>query len=213
LQLIREATLDLDAIIRRLFDEIKDASDEAREDTHRAVTLGRGKLAFGYPIATKVQPQLPSLYGQPAEWTIATAGTLSVTRAKVIRPQRTDRDIPVFYAGRATPEDQDYRWSATLFFGKSSKDPNYRWREMAFWSFNRSSDGQDEPYALRPDGEEFQMVFSNVIGGTSAAYGPFSIDGEDEEAFQHRWLTLFTKAVNGELSRPNQMPVPDHYLR
>ena len=109
-----------------------------------------------------------------------------------------------------TSEDRDYSWSATLFFGKSQQDPNYRWRETAFWSFSRTQDGKDEPHALQPDDREFGMAFSNVMGATSAAYGPFAIDGEDEDTFQHRWLTLFTKAVTGELNQPNQMPIADH---
>ena len=129
------------------------------------------------------------------------------------RPPRTPQDIPIVYVGRMTPEDRDYRWSATLFFGRSEQDPNYRWREAAFWSFGRSRDGQDEPYALQPDDREFQVAFSNVVGATNVAYGPFPIDGEDEDVFQHRWLTLFTKAVTGELSRPDRMPIHDHYLR
>jgi hypothetical protein len=206
--LIREAGAELDAILKRLWAEIKEASDEAKINRN-TIALGRGTLAVSEVVSIKLQDQQPDPYGRSPEWDIAASATMSVTRAKITRPQRTVHDIPIVYARRMTSEDQDYIWSATLFFGKSQQDPNYRWREAAFWSF--SQNGQDEPHALKPDDREFGMVFSNVMGSISTAYGPFPIDGEDEDTFHHRWLTLFTKAVTGELCRPNQMPIPDHF--
>ncbi|MBX3595916.1 serine/threonine-protein kinase [Sphingomonas sp.] len=210
-QLVREATSELDAIIKRLFDEITEASEEARV-AKDSIRLGRGTLVFGYATAVN-RPAQRDAYGQAPAWEIAASATLSVTRAAIVRPARTPADVPIMYVGRATPDDRDYKWSATLFYGKSLEDPNYRWRETAFWRFARSRDGQDEPYALQPDDRDFQVAFSNTMGVASTAYGPLPIDGEDEDTFQHRWLTLFTKAVTGELNRPGQMPVPDHYLR
>ena len=210
--IVREASAELDAILKRLWAEIKEASDEARINRN-TITLGRGTLAASEIASIKSQVQQPDPYGRSSEWDVAASATMSVTRAKMSRPQRTAHDIPIVYAGRMTSDDQDYTWSATLFFGKSQRDPNYRWRETAFWSFSRSQNGQDEPHALQPDDREFGIVFSNVMGSTSTAYGPFAIDGENEDTFQHRWLTLFTKAVTGELCRPNQMPIPDHFWR
>ncbi len=209
-QLVREATSDLDAIVKRLFEEIKEASDEARV-TKDAVALGRGTLIFGYAKGVKL-PQQQDIYGGAAEWDIAAGATIAVTRGAAVRPQRTAHDVPIIYAGRMTRDDQDYKWSATLFFGKSRQDPNYRWRETAFWSLSRSHNGRDEPYAIPPEDRDFQIAFSNTMGVANTAYGPLAIDGEDEDAFQHRWLTLFTKAVTGELNRPDRMPIPDHYL-
>jgi hypothetical protein len=46
----------------------------------------------------------------------------------------------------------------------------------------------------------------------ASAYGPFSIDAEDESDFQHRWLTLFARAATGELNRPSRMPVPPGFF-
>jgi hypothetical protein len=210
--LVREASVELDAILKRLWSEVKEASDEVRLNRN-TVALGRGTLAVSEVATIKSDAQQPHPYGRSAEWEIAACATISVKRNKLVRPQRNEQEIPIQYIGRMTTEDQDYSWSATLFFGKSQKDPNYRWRETAFWSFSRTQNGQDEPYALQPDNREFQIAFSNVMGLANIAYGPFAIDGEDEDTFQHRWLTLFTKAVTGELNRPNQMPVPDQFWR
>lgn len=210
-QLVHEATSELDAIVKRLFDEIREASEEARV-TKDSISLGRGTLTFGYATAVIRQPRQDE-YGQHPAWEIAASATLSVTRAAIVRPARTAADVPIIYAGRATPDDFDYKWSATLFYGKSQQDPNYRWRETAFWSFAQGGNSSHTPYALQPDNRDFQVAFSNTMGVANTAYGPLAIDGEDEETFQHRWLTLFTRAVTGELNRPDRMPVPDHYLR
>ena len=209
-ELIREAGADLNSILKRLRYEITEASDEAKVDKN-SVTLGRGKLSMSEVASIQLSNQQPDPYNRSPEWDIVAGATLSVERAKVVRPQRTAHEIPIVYMGRSTSEDQDYTWSATLFFGRSQQDRDYRWRETAFWSFSHNQTGKNEPYALQPDDREFGMAFSNVVGGTNAAYGPFLIDGEDEDNFRNRWLTLFTKAVTGELNRPNQMPVPEYY--
>ncbi len=70
----------------------------------------------------------------------------------------------------------------------------------------------DEPFGLPADDREFEFASSNVMGQANIAYGPFSIDAEDESDFQHRWLTLFARAATGELNRPSRMPVPPGFF-
>jgi len=211
-ELVREASAELDVLFKNLWAEIKDASYEAKLSRH-AVSLGRGILSVSEIAGIKSNNIEPDPYGRSSDWEVVAGATMSVTRAKIIRPQKTSQGIPIVHVMRATPDDLDYRWSATLFYGRSQKDPDYRWRETAFWSFSGSQRGQDEPYALQPDDREFGIAFSNVMGVTNVAYGPLPIDDENQDGFYNRWLTLFTKAVNGDLNRPSQMPVPDHYLR
>jgi serine/threonine-protein kinase len=211
-ELSREASRELDAIVKRLWAEIREVSDEAKVDRH-AIVLGRGKLSVSDVADIKPAKQRSEAYERTPTWDIVASATISVKRAKLVRPREDADGMLVFSLRRMTPEDRDYSWSATLFFGKSQQDPNYRWRETAFWSFGQSRDGQDQPFALQPEDREFGMAFSNTVGATNVAYGPFTIDGEDEDVFQHRWLTLFTNAVTGELSQPGTMPVPDHYWR
>jgi hypothetical protein len=45
------------------------------------------------------------------------------------------------------------------------------------------------------------------------AYGPFPIDGEDEEKFIERWMGLVAKAAIGELTKPRSMPIPITFWR
>jgi eukaryotic-like serine/threonine-protein kinase len=208
--LVQAASDELRQILARLWDEIESSSEEAII-SEASVSLGRGLLLAG-PVA-RLLPQSTThdLYGASG-WEMAATSTLSVKRRAINRPDTTPEGFPIFYAGRATSQDRDYTWSATLFFAKCPQDPSYRWREVAFWTL-RNDHGVDEPFAISPSDDEFTLAFSNVIGTTREAYGPLAIDGEDEEDFQHRWLTLFARAVGGELERPGRMPVPDEYFR
>ncbi|WP_242127736.1 serine/threonine-protein kinase [Sphingobium sp. Sx8-8] len=207
--LVNEASNELDAIIGRLWASVVSVSDDV-SSSKSSISLGRGTLSFSGTNAVQLSNDA---YGSRPTWEIVAGATLSLTRAKFVHPARSVEGFPIIYVGRSTPDDRDYKWGATLFFGRSKEDPNYRWRETAFWSFGANRNGGDEPFALQPDDREFQIAFSNTMGATNSAYGPLAIDGEDEDQFQHRWLTLFSKAVTGELNRPNQMPIPDHYLR
>lgn len=209
-QLVEEAAADLKGIVDRLFGDIKLASDEVHS-TQDSISLGRGTLTFGrvaeVPLA---QTKRENIYGEP-EWEVAAAASLAVTRSKIVRPTHTSEGGSIFYVGRETPYDRDYTWSATLFFGRSKKEPDYRWREIGFWSFAAGS--PEAPYSLAPGDRNFELAFSNVMGSVDVAYGPWAVDGEDEDAFQHRWLSLFTKAVRGELNQPSSMPIGDHFFQ
>jgi len=208
-QLVGEAAGDLKGMITRLFDEIKQASDEARFRGD-SVTLGRGTLVFSPAVEVPKMQQL-SVYGGSPEWEVAAAASLSITRSKIVRPTSTPEGNRIIYAGRETRDDREYRWSATLFFGRSKNDPNYRWREVAFWSL--SPEPNDAPFSLSPVEREFQLAFSNVMSTTNIAYGPWAADGEDEDTFIHRWLTLYAKAAKGELNQPSALPLNDYYFR
>ena len=210
LQEAREATAELDGIIDRLFDDIKAASEEARVSKH-TIALGRGTLVYNNSTGGGAVLPQQDVYGSTPEWKVLIGASISLTRTKLQRPSRTAADIRIIHVGHDRPENRDYRWSATLFFGRSQADPNYRWRETAFWSMSRRHEGQDAPFSLEAAGSDFNGAFSNVIGVNHPAYGPFPIDGEDEDAFHQRWLTLFSKAVSGTLNRPSTMPINDYY--
>lgn len=208
-QMITEANADLQGIIKRLFGAVTAASDETQVDKH-SIKLGRGLLSFITP--SDVTPARQEIHGSSPSWEIIACAALSVTREKLSVPLSRNESMSMMYSAFSGPDHHDYTWSATLFFGKSNQDPNYRWRETAFWSFNNSQN-REEPFALRPDDRDFAIAFSKTMGTVNTAYGPLTIDGEDEDQFQHRWLTLFSKAVQGVLSRPNQMPITDHFWK
>lgn len=105
---------------------------------------------------------------------------------------------------------RDYTWSATLAFATHPGDSSFRWREVSFWSLGRS-DG-NEPLGLAAGNGSFDIALSNIMGVMNVAFGPEAIDGEDEDQFQHRWLTLFSRAATGQLNRPSQMPPPKNFF-
>lgn len=207
-ELVTDATSELSGILSRLFDEIISTSEEARCSA-TTITMGRGSLAFSSTSAVRASPSA-NPYGQPT-WNVSAYATMALTRAGVARPANDHRGHPVIYVGRVSGIDLDYTWGSTLFFANSSDDPTYRWREAAFWSMAQG-DQRDTPFALAADDKQFAIAFSNVIGVANLAYGPLPIDGEDEENFRHRWLTLFARAASGELEKPHRMPLQPGYF-
>lgn len=129
-------------------------------------------------------------------WDVAAASRISL-RCEIER--QSNYDSPT------------YTFSASLVFCKTPKDPEYRWREVSFWSF--SSDHSSTPYAIGPHDREFSVALSNVIGRSNIAHGPLTIDAEDEEDFLERWMTLFAKAAAKRLRHPMQMPPPPHFFK
>ncbi len=68
------------------------------------------------------------------------------------------------------------------------------------------------PLCPRTINAEFDIAPSRLTGVYRIALGPSAIDAEDEDAFQHRWLTLFARAATGELRMPSGMPVALSYF-
>jgi hypothetical protein len=70
----------------------------------------------------------------------------------------------------------------------------------------------EQPISLNPFEADFSVALSNIMGKHQVAYGPYTIDGEDEGAFQDRWLRLFAKAAKRQLQPPSQLPITDAFL-
>jgi hypothetical protein len=105
-----------------------------------------------------------------------------------------------------------YRWSATLSFATSRDDTTYRWREVAFYRTLVIGNGVNEPLALPSNSDEFDSALSNLSNSFGVAYGPKTIDGEDELVFDRRWSFIFARAATGELQKPPAFPVQDHFF-
>ena len=185
----REAIATLRALMLRLFDEINESSESVRR-SKRAVVLGPAHLTFDDPESVNSRDD-PYQSG----WDVIAASAISL-RCEIDRQSLHDSHI--------------YTFSASLVFSKTPKDPEYRWREVSFWSFN--SDSSSTPYALSPHDRDFNVALSNVVGSTNVAHGPLTIDAEDEEDFLDRWMTLFTKAADQRLRHPMQLPLPSHFF-
>jgi serine/threonine-protein kinase len=192
--LAREATQELDAIFKRLFDAIDTETDSARRN-QSAITLGPAHLMFD--VSSSGAPVRSSdAYG--ANWDIAAHGTIKL---------RADR------GARSDYDPGYYQFSANLIFAKIPGDPDYRWREISFHEIFSQRSNFDQPFSLDPFDRDFQVAVSNVMGKHQIAHGPLTIDGEDEASFQERWLNLFAKAAARQLHPPQQLPVPDHFFK
>jgi serine/threonine-protein kinase len=95
--------------------------------------------------------------------------------------------------------------SASLLFGHKKDGDGYRWYEVAFWSMNR--DHGTAPFGLEGHSKDLYLALGPVLHTVNIAYGPLSIDGEDEEKFINRWSGWVAKAAIGKLTRPDQMPM------
>lgn len=189
-QQTREAIEDLIEIVGRLFDQIEQSSESVKRSTQN-ISLGPAHLSFHSTNAH-------TSTGRPVfdnGWDILAYSALTLS---------CEQSQPSWGG------DRRYTFSASLVYAKTQTDGEYRWREVSFWAFN--SDNSSTPFALYPDDREFGVALSNVAGMTSVAHGPLSIDAEDEDAFQERWVRLFAKAASGMFKYPNQMPPPPQFF-
>jgi serine/threonine-protein kinase len=195
-ELEREAKAELDAIISRLFDIVEASSESVRREK-RAVILGPAHLIVDDGARfTTVRNQLDGPdYGHG--WDV-------VTNAYMIL--KADLGSATSYRPR------EYNFSTTLAFASIPGDESYRWREVSFMEVFSNKPMHEQPIALNPMSTEFSVALSNVMGRHQVACGPWTIDGEDEESFQERWLRLFARAANRQLQPPSQLPLSDSFF-
>lgn len=195
-ELVREAHDDLSAIIQRLFDTIEAETDSARRE-RSAIVLGPAHLTFEVPRSPF--GAAPEAAADPfgSGWEIATNAYLTLNAD---RGPRTSWD-PGFY-----------KFGVSLVFAKISGDPDYRWREISFHEIFTNRSHSDQPFGLNPFERDFQVAVSNTMGRHQIAHGPWTIDGEDEIAFQERWIKLFAKAAARQLAAPSGLPLSDAFF-
>jgi serine/threonine-protein kinase len=198
-ELEREATAELESIINRLFDVIEESSESVRRATG-SVTLGPAQLTLSEGARISIGRAELRGGGEDAlghGWDV-------VVNAYMIL--KADLGAPTSYRPR------EYNFSTTLAFASIPGDSSYRWREVSFMEVLTAKPMHEQPIALNPFGRDFGVALSNVMGRHQVACGPWTIDGEDEESFQERWLRLFAKAANRQLQPPSQLPLPDSYF-
>jgi serine/threonine-protein kinase len=194
-QLINEANAQLKLIFNRLFKEISSAS-EAVHIEKNSITMGPAIMRYAEPGNMWPEPSpLPQHLGHG--WDIASSSEVSVTT--IYNPQQ-----------RALR--QNYTFPATLVFARTKSDPDFRWRELSFWSWATRNQFDSEPIALSPSSRDFQVAISGITSSWKIAYGPLTIDGEDEDAFRERWTHLFAKAAQRTLTPPTGMPLSDAFF-
>lgn len=198
-ELEREGLADLDGTIGRLFDVIADSAEIVRREK-RSVRLGPAQLMLGEGSRTAYgRAQLYSGGGNPYDH-----GWDGVANAYLT--------LKCDLGGPSSYRPGEYNFSTTLAFATMPGDSDYRWRELSFMEVFSAKPMHEKPIALNPLSQQFAVALSNVVGGQQVACGPWTIDGEDEESFQERWLRLFARAVNRQLQPPSQLPLPDSFF-
>lgn len=185
--LAKEGIADLKRIAKQFFTDVKEQTNTA-EITKNGLRLGEATIVIDEP--REVQPG-------SEDWDIVAQSKIAVRGAIKERYSASD---PTFY-----------EFEATVFFGKSKAEPEYRWREVSFWSFGNHMNGS-QPSALPAGGRDFNYALSNVMHSWNVAHGPWAIDGEDEEKFHDRWANLLARAANGNLRPSNSMPLNESYF-
>ncbi|WP_313737375.1 serine/threonine-protein kinase [Sphingobium yanoikuyae] len=198
-ELEREGLAELDGIIGRLFDLIAASAETVRREP-RSVRLGPAHLTLGEGSRTAYgRAQLYAGGGNPYDhgWDVVANAYLTL---------KCDLGGPGSY------RPSEYNFSTTLVFATMPGDSDYRWRELSFMEVFSAKPMHEQPIALNPLSQEFAVALSNVVGRHQVACGPWTIDGEDEDLFEERWLRLFAKAANRQLQPPNQLPLPDSFF-
>jgi hypothetical protein len=145
-------------------------------------------LELGLGLATISGPEMNKPYPKnifaDANWDIYVGGFVSVIQKAPIA----------------------FGWSASLWFGKTDVGPDLRWYEVGYYkaalSFNRPP---MEPFAA-PSVLAAVMARLGTQAECSVAYGPLAIDGENEDNFHLRIITLLAQAAEGQLRRPERLP-------
>ena len=128
------------------------------------------------------------------------------------------RDIPagkfsrskweVVASGKLMVSQPTYNWSTSLWYAKLPNTDDYRWYEVGYFS-NPMLSGRAtfEPFAV-DDLDIADEAAAPMLSLIQFAFGPEPIDDEHADSFRQRWIRLFTKACNGQLDRPRQLPIP-----
>ena len=196
LSLAKEAADEIGAIVGRLFDVIESATESAARSKF-SISLGPAQLSFtdGRPPYQQRISDEASAFG--TGWDVVTSNALEI---------RADLANADGYGS------SHYKFGATLVFTTTPQDGEYRWRELSFHEILTRRSNDDQPFPLDPFERDFHVAVSNTMGRHQVAHGPHTIDGEDEHAFQERWLNLFAKAAARNLRAPTRLPLPESFF-
>lgn len=185
-----EAITDINAIFKRMLDEIADSS-EAVEEPYAGqfhVSLGPAELSMA---ELKVHQ---NHHLKQSNWTIL-AFTEIHLRCQIEKITRSD--------------ESEYVISSSIIYAKPPNGSDFRWFELSFWVMSGNS--WHQPFSVPATDRHFDIALSNTLGACSVAFGPKPIDTEDEPSFHDRWKSLFARGASGKLRPPRQMPPPDEF--
>ncbi|MBX3151504.1 serine/threonine protein kinase [Candidatus Obscuribacterales bacterium] len=190
-RLAQTGRLILDSLVTDLKTEIQRAAPNANFSKGQEISLGSGVLRLpGNPHKVLA----PGLFPQSG-WDVVLGQVIALAR----KPQQNH--------GR----DEGYQISSSLWYCKLPDTDQYRWYEVNYWGAFRND--RFSPYELTDNIRDADVAASMVMHIYDVCWGPNPIDDEDAAEFRERWLTMFAKAVDGSLRRPNTMPLRRHYWK
>lgn len=196
-QIFKEAARGINQIKERLFHDIKnhaqDVLDRVSSD-NKWLRIGNATLTFDTSIDSnnlrgiqKSDPDEISGWGvhkRQSSWDLIAIASISIE-------QRSRHEV--------------YKRSANIVFGRPNEGVEYRWYEMAFWSYTKVKK-QDYPFGLDYVWD-IDRALSNVMDSINSAHDPMPIDGEDEDSFIEYWMDIVAQAMVGKLTMPTSMPM------
>ncbi len=187
--LFKDAETELMAIKDRLFSKISDSSESVKIN-YKGLQFGKAELGFmskpARLVSSYVRGEKPYQY---TGWDVLGWSIIDVTCC--------------------SSQINSYTWSASLLFADRKDGNGFRWYEVSFWIHAQSRSRKNEPFGLKGYKADIDFALGNITHFVNVAYGPFPIDGEDEESFISRWTELVAKAAIGQLTRPSSMPIRD----
>lgn len=198
--LSNDAKREFEDLTAQLISEISSAIPNLAVTSGNKLTLGKGSIEVGDFVALDVDAAKAydrfNAVSESDYGPFHIAGYSKITvRCEIEKVSYSDPN--------------EYYWSATLFYGPTKADLEYRWREVGFWEMRGRN---NRPFSIPCTVSDFYDAFSNTVTSTNIAYGPLVIDGGGTPSFIMRWENLFAQAAAGQLRPPSQMPLPKFYL-
>jgi serine/threonine-protein kinase len=113
-----------------------------------------------------------------------------------------------------------YRWESALLYCKMPESVDYRWYEVSFMHSPLSRQQGIDPLSLleNVNSARYRFYHADMALGPGmhtyqVAFGPRSIDDEDEAEFIERWTTIFAAAAEGRLKYPRRLPLSTDYWK
>lgn len=196
--IFKDSIKELQHIKKHLFSEIeKHGIDVMKKNSSDSrISIGNAVLFFDASISnnlTGVKKNEAKEYGGEYKWGV--------------HKRQSNWDIIAFtgiYIEQRVAHEV-YKRSANIIFCRPDNNSEYRWYEMAFWSFTKKV-RQDEPFCLEYVWD-IDRVLAPGLDKYQLAYNPQPIDGENEDAFIEYWMELMSQAIIGKLNRPHRMPM------
>ncbi|BFR49121.1 serine/threonine protein kinase [Nitratidesulfovibrio sp. HK-II] len=173
-------------IIAQLFSTIQEHAPNSTHNIHaHELYLGQAKIQF--EIARTALPQpIPS----HSEYKIINVSKLYIHQGM-----------------------SKYQFGSNIIYASAHND-EYRAHEINFFSFMQRKTSY-EPFPL--DEHQINDIHLALSKTTthiySPAFGPTPIDFDHTDDFIERWIYLLTKAANGTLSAPTQLPIATNFYK